>query len=104
MSRISQIYRDGVCVYYVFSIEMNPNCLKIGKHIREHLKEVSINSGGSLSHHHGVGSDSAKLFVSHLPKFKHELWRQFKEFLDPNGVFQAVNFTNKRTEELKSKL
>ena len=62
----------------------------IGDRMVEHLDEI-LKSGGSLSHHHGVG----KLRREFLPRIMSQTalhWkRELKKTLDPANVFGAGN-------------
>ena len=59
--------------------------------IESALRQVILDHGGSLSHHHGVGK-VRKAFLSqvHSANSMHVL-RQAKHAMDPNNIFSAGN-------------
>jgi alkyldihydroxyacetonephosphate synthase len=92
-ARITQLYRTGVCIYFYFGFYYkgvsNPQAVYL--ELENIAREEILKSGGSLSHHHGVG----KLRRAFLPKIMSETaiqWkRDLKKSLDPTNVFGAGN-------------
>ena len=92
-ARITQVYPTGVCIYFYFGFYYKG----IGdpQHVYLELENIArdeiLKSGGSLSHHHGVG----KLRRAFLPRIMSETalqWkRDLKKSLDPTNVFGAGN-------------
>jgi alkyldihydroxyacetonephosphate synthase len=60
-------------------------------HIEQRLRQVILDNGGSLSHHHGIG----KIRQGFLPQVHTEnsfqMLRQSKKTVDPNNVFGIGN-------------
>ena len=91
--RIPQIYHTGVCIYFMFGMYMKgidqPEDVFGG--IEHAMRQVIMDHGGSISHHHGVG----KLRKDFLPKIHSpasiELLKKVKAFHDPNNVFGVRN-------------
>jgi alkyldihydroxyacetonephosphate synthase len=92
-ARITQLYRTGVCIYFYYGFYYKgvPNPQQVYLELENIAREEILKSGGSLSHHHGVG----KLRRAFLPKIMSETalqWkRDLKKTLDPNNVFGAGN-------------
>jgi alkyldihydroxyacetonephosphate synthase len=92
-ARVTQIYRTGVCIYFYFGFYYKgiPNPHEIYLELENIARDQILNSGGSLSHHHGVG----KLRRAFLPRIMSETalqWkRDLKKSLDPTNVFGAGN-------------
>jgi alkyldihydroxyacetonephosphate synthase len=91
--RISQSYQSGVCIYFTmgfFGRDLTDPEETYQK-IEHRLREVILEQGGSLSHHHGVGK-VRKDFVPrvHSPSAISAL-HAVKEALDPKNVFAAGN-------------
>jgi alkyldihydroxyacetonephosphate synthase len=92
-ARVTQIYRTGVCIYFYFGFYYKgiPNPQEIYLELENIARDEILNSGGSLSHHHGVG----KLRRAFLPRIMSETalqWkRDLKKSLDPTNVFGAGN-------------
>ncbi|MGQ0540788.1 MAG: FAD-binding oxidoreductase [Blastocatellia bacterium] len=92
-SRITQVYRTGVAIYFYFGFYYkgveNPS------HVYLELENIAraeiLRSGGSLSHHHGIG----KIRQEFLPEIMSGAalkWKQdIKSSLDPKNVFGVGN-------------
>jgi alkyldihydroxyacetonephosphate synthase len=92
-SRITQLYRTGVCIYFYFGFYYKgiPNPQEVYLQLENIARDEILRSGGSLSHHHGVG----KLRRAFLPKIMSQTaieWkRELKKSFDPANVFGAGN-------------
>ncbi len=92
-ARITQIYRTGVCIYFYFAFYYKgvPNPDEVYLDLENIARDEILKSGGSLSHHHGVG----KIRKAFLPRIMSETalnWkRELKKSLDPANVFGAAN-------------
>ena len=92
-ARVTQLYRTGVCIYFYFGFYYKgiPNPHEIYLELENIARDEILKSGGSLSHHHGVG----KLRRAFLPRIMSETalqWkRDLKKSLDPKNVFGAGN-------------
>jgi alkyldihydroxyacetonephosphate synthase len=92
-SRITQLYRTGVAVYFYFGFYYKdvPNPQNVYLELENIARDEILNSGGSLSHHHGIG----KLRREFLPRIMSpaaiEWKKELKKSLDPRDVFGAGN-------------
>ena len=92
-ARVTQIYPTGVCIYFYFGFYYKgiPNPQQLYLELENMARDEILKSGGSLSHHHGVG----KLRREFLPRVMSETalqWkRELKKTLDPMNVFGAGN-------------
>jgi alkyldihydroxyacetonephosphate synthase len=92
-ARVTQVYRTGVCIYFYFGFYYKgiPNPHEVYLELENIARDEILKSGGSLSHHHGVG----KLRKAFLPRIMSETalqWkRELKKSLDPTNVFGAGN-------------
>ncbi len=92
-ARVTQIYRTGVCIYFYFGFYYKgiPNPQEVYLELENIARDEILKSGGSLSHHHGVG----KLRRSYLPRIMSPTalqWkRDLKKSLDPQNIFGAGN-------------
>lgn len=91
--RISQVYNDGVCVYLYYGI--GPTTEKDQLETFEELTDILRHSikltGGSLSHHHGIGKKSSKGYPEAVSRTGVNMFTAIKQKLDPNNVFDAGN-------------
>ncbi len=91
--RVTQIYETGACIYFYFGFYFKgvKNPSHVFHEIEEAAREEILKSGGSLSHHHGVG----KLRRRFLKDIKSEAtldWiARTKGALDPDNIFGAGN-------------
>src|SRR5206468_5371040 len=69
-ARITQIYGTGVCIYFYFGFYYKgiPNPQEVYLELENMARDEILKSGGSLSHHHGVG----KLRRAFLPRIMSE--------------------------------
>jgi alkyldihydroxyacetonephosphate synthase len=92
-ARVTQIYKTGVCIYFYFGFYYKgiPNPHEIYLELENIARDEILKSGGSLSHHHGVG----KLRQAFLPRIMSNTalqWkRELKKSLDPMNIFGAGN-------------
>ena len=92
-ARVTQVYRTGVCIYFYFGFYYKgiPNPHEVYLELENIARDEILKSGGSLSHHHGVG----KLRRAFLPRIMSPAtlqWkRELKKTLDPQNLFGAGN-------------
>jgi alkyldihydroxyacetonephosphate synthase len=92
-ARVTQVYRTGVCIYFYFGFYYKgiANPQEIYLDLENVARDEILKSGGSLSHHHGVG----KLRRAFLPRIMSPAtlqWkRELKKSLDPGNLFGAGN-------------
>ena len=92
-ARVTQVYRTGVCIYFYFGFHYqgisNPH--EVYLELENIARDEILRSGGSLSHHHGIG----KLRRGFLPQIMSSTalqWkRELKKSLDPENLFGAGN-------------
>lgn len=91
--RVTQTYHSGVCVYFTmgFSGHGLANPTADFEAIEHALRQVVLDHGGSLSHHHGVG----KIRQAFLPQVHSaaglEAIRAAKRAVDPQNLFGVGN-------------
>lgn len=92
-SRITQVYQTGVAIYFYFGFYYKgiPNPSEVYLELEDIARAEILRSGGSLSHHHGIG----KIRQQFLPEIMSETalkWKSsVKRALDPQNVFGAGN-------------
>lgn len=91
--RATQIYPTGVCVYFYFAF-----CYKGVKNPSQTYSEIEIaareeilRSGGSLSHHHGIGKLRQRFLPNVVSKATLAWNKQAKHATDPKNVFGCRN-------------
>ena len=94
-ARVTQLYQTGVCVYFYFGFYHKGLSDPLGTYLEleRAARDEILQSGGSLSHHHGVG----KLRRGFLPRVFSpavlEWSAAIKEAVDPSNVFGIGNLT-----------
>jgi alkyldihydroxyacetonephosphate synthase len=91
--RVTQLYDSGVCLYFYFAFHYKgveaPS--DVFAELERAARDEILRSGGSLSHHHGVG----KLRQPFLPRVFSPAalaWRrQLKQAVDPENLLGAGN-------------
>jgi len=66
--------------------------------VEDAARDEVLASGGSLSHHHGVGKIRKGFMERTLPNMAIDWQAKIKDAIDPNNVF-AINNTVYRSEE-----
>lgn len=93
--RISQLYHDGVCCYFYFGYRpeesINQSSFNTFKEIRSKFFDVIHNSGGSLSHHHGIGKKLQKRYEKTTTQVELKMLRAIKKEIDPKNIFAVSN-------------
>tara|TARA_B100000686_G_scaffold355381_1_gene474071 strand:+ start:13152 stop:14906 length:1755 start_codon:yes stop_codon:yes gene_type:complete len=91
--RIPQIYHTGVCIYFMFALSVKgiKNAIDVFHYIEHSMREAIIASGGSISHHHGVGKIRKDFMKSTISSASIELLKNIKSSHDPENIFGISN-------------
>jgi alkyldihydroxyacetonephosphate synthase len=84
MAHSSHFYMQGTNLYFIFIIKETD--LKNYLVFQEGLIDMIEKSGGSLSHHHGVGRMIGRLMPKHLGKNQINVLKALKNHFDPNNI------------------
>ena len=91
--RVTQVYQTGVCVYFYFGFYHKgvERPAEVFAELERAARDEILRSGGSLSHHHGVG----KLRSGFLPRVFSpaalEWAAEVKRAVDPGNLFGIAN-------------
>ena len=87
MVHISHVYENGANLYFTFLSPMEKgNELNDYTEYHKGLVDTINASGGSLSHHHGVGRSLAPWMQQHLGANSLGLMQAIKNYLDPKSI------------------
>ena len=91
--RVTQLYHTGVCIYFMFGFCAKglDDPEKAFSDIEHSLRQVIIDNGGSISHHHGVGKIRKDFMKDTLSPSSIELLKDIKRSADPKNVFGIRN-------------
>ena len=91
--RVTQVYQTGVCIYFYFAYYFKgvDNPSEVFNEMEHAAREEVLKSGGSLSHHHGIGKIRRDFLPQVLSPGLLDWQRQIKKAVDPANVFGAGN-------------
>ncbi|XP_059051555.1 alkyldihydroxyacetonephosphate synthase [Achroia grisella] len=91
--RLTQTYDAGCCIYFYFAhnSEKFIDPVATYEEIEEAARDEIIASGGSISHHHGVGKLRKKWYTDTVSEPGRELLLAMKRVLDPDNIFALGN-------------
>jgi alkyldihydroxyacetonephosphate synthase len=91
--RVTQTYHTGVCIYFTmgFSGKGMEKPVDTYHLIEHHLRQVILDNGGSLSHHHGIGKVRQDFMEQVQSPNSIKVLRRTKEAMDPDNVFAIRN-------------
>jgi len=84
---VSHVYSEGASLYYTFMARQRHDD-EIAQYdkVKAAVTRAILDSGGNLSHHHGIGLDHAKYLREALGDAEWRLLREVKRTLDPKGI------------------
>ena len=84
MSHSSHFYKNGTNLYFIFITREKD----LDKYIQFHRSviDIIIKSGGSPSHHHGIGRMMTPWLEEYLGKEQMNTLRTLKKYFDPNNI------------------
>mgnify|MGYP006285537383 CR=1 FL=1 len=84
MTHASHFYPQGTNLYFIYI--MKEDDIDAYVKFQEGILDAIEKSGGSLSHHHGVGRMIAPWMERHLGKEQMDVLRAIKDHFDPNNI------------------
>jgi FAD/FMN-containing dehydrogenase len=91
--RVTQTYHAGVCVYFTLALygrgPADPGA--VFHDVEQALRQVVLDHGGSLSHHHGVGKIRQRFLPQVHSAAGLEAIRAAKRGVDPRNIFGIRN-------------
>jgi alkyldihydroxyacetonephosphate synthase len=87
MAHFSHAYADGCSIYFIFAgyRKSAEESLELHREIWKKALRACLDHGGTISHHHGIGSLKAEAFVEELGPL-HGWFKKVKRRLDPHGI------------------
>jgi alkyldihydroxyacetonephosphate synthase len=87
MGHLSHAYRDGASLYFTFIARRRPGAeLEQWRAVKAAASEAIVESGGTITHHHGVGRDHVPYMRAEVGELGIETLRSVKQRLDPAGI------------------
>jgi alkyldihydroxyacetonephosphate synthase len=91
--RLTQTYHTGVCIYFTmgFSGKGLDKPDQVYHDIESRLRQVILDNGGSLSHHHGIGKIRRKFLPQIQTETSIKVLQETKRAMDPGNIFGIRN-------------
>lgn len=87
MCHVSHCYDDGASLYFTYVFPQRwPEALEQWQAVKRAASEAIVDGGGTISHHHGVGTDHAPWLPREKGEIGYALLQALKKELDPKGV------------------
>jgi alkyldihydroxyacetonephosphate synthase len=87
MGHISHSYLEGACLYFTFMFPMSTqNPVAQWQKLKRIVTDNITKHGGTVSHHHGVGSDHVPWYLKEIGPVAAGALRAMKSNLDPDGI------------------
>ncbi|GHH30024.1 FAD-binding oxidoreductase [Streptomyces lanatus] len=86
MCHISHVYENGASLYFTVVSAQGDDAVAHWEKAKHAANEAILAAGGTISHHHGVGTDHRDWYVREAGPLGIEALRAVKRRLDPAGV------------------
>ena len=92
-ARVTQVYPTGVAIYFYFAYYFKgvENPSDVFSEIEHAARDEVLKTGGSLSHHHGIGKIRRDFLPQVLSPGILEWQKEIKKAVDPANIFGAGN-------------
>lgn len=92
-ARVTQVYDSGACIYFYFGLNYYglTDPVKVYNDIESDARDEILASGGSLSHHHGVGKIRRRWMKQTIGEHGIGMIEAVKKYIDPTNVFASAN-------------
>lgn len=86
MCHLSHVYPDGASLYFTVLTAFGSDPLDRWARAKAAASAAIVEAGGTISHHHGVGTDHGRWLAHEAGPLGIEVLRAVKERLDPDGI------------------
>ncbi|HET6668453.1 MAG TPA: FAD-linked oxidase C-terminal domain-containing protein, partial [Intrasporangium sp.] len=86
MCHVSHVYPDGASLYYTFVTPQSADPLAQWRQVKTAASQAIIDAGGTITHHHAVGTDHRAYLPAEIGEIGVGLLRAIKAELDPSGI------------------
>lgn len=86
MCHVSHVYPAGASLYFTVVCAQGDDPIPRWRQAKTAASEAIIAAGGTISHHHGVGTDHRNWLAGEIGPLGVELLRAIKDRLDPAGI------------------
>lgn len=86
MCHISHVYPAGASLYFTVVYAMSEDPVGQWAAVKAAVSQAIIDSGATISHHHGVGADHRPWLAEEVGEVGVAVLRAVKSALDPKGI------------------
>ena len=86
MCHISHVYPSGASLYFTAACAQLPDPVQQWRIAKAAASDAILAAGGSITHHHGVGTDHVRWYAEELGELGVRALAAVKRELDPEGV------------------
>ncbi|MFZ0039696.1 MAG: FAD-binding oxidoreductase [Solirubrobacteraceae bacterium] len=86
LCHISHVYRAGASLYFTVACAQLPDAIAQWRQAKAAAGEAILAAGGSITHHHGVGTDHRDLYQQEIGPLATATLEAVKRTLDPAGI------------------
>jgi alkyldihydroxyacetonephosphate synthase len=86
MCHISHVYPTGASLYFTVVCAQGDDPVAHWAPAKRAASDAILSAGGTISHHHGVGTDHRDWYVREIGPLGIEMLRAVKERIDPAGI------------------
>ncbi|MBI2899577.1 MAG: FAD-binding oxidoreductase [Planctomycetes bacterium] len=86
LAHVSHVYPDGASLYFTFLCDGRDRGIDLWRAAKEAAARAILENGGTISHHHGVGTDHRPWLEAERGRVQIEMLRALKRTLDPKGI------------------
>jgi alkyldihydroxyacetonephosphate synthase len=86
MCHISHVYENGASLYFTVVCAQGEDAVAHWTRAKHAANEAILAAGGTITHHHGVGTDHRDWYVREAGPLAVDALRAVKRHLDPTGL------------------
>ncbi|MGH3389572.1 MAG: FAD-binding oxidoreductase, partial [Actinomadura sp.] len=86
MCHVSHVYPTGAALYFTVVAAPGTDAVAHWARAKAAVNDAIIGAGGTISHHHGVGTDHRDWYAQEIGPLGVDVLRAVKERLDPAGI------------------
>jgi alkyldihydroxyacetonephosphate synthase len=86
LCHVSHVYPTGASLYFTVVCAQEPDPVAQWRRAKARASQVLLAAGGTLTHHHGVGTDHRGWLADEIGHLGVEVLMAVKARLDPSGV------------------
>ncbi|WP_242636442.1 FAD-binding oxidoreductase [Myceligenerans salitolerans] len=86
LCHVSHVYPTGASLYFTVVAGLTGDLAAAWEPVKARVNDAIMTAGGTISHHHGVGTDHAPWLRHELGEHGARLLRAMKNELDPAGI------------------